>query len=198
MLPIGYGDVFEVGEEGLLDVYIELPAPVDITVQAMLADGSGIATPSLIRWAPVHPPGVPGAGAVPVGPGDNGYFGAVMLSCSDVAYRPKHQIEQVTIGGDNSFTMLLEPAMGMHLYLEEQGTSVPWDLSWHPTIQAQGHDGTVVTRGRTGVGYRILVSEPGLYEVDIGQLPGFLPVEPFPVNILASEVIEIVVEIQSQ
>ena len=204
VLPIGYGDVFEVGEEGLLDVYIELPAPVDITVQAMLADGSGIATPSLIRWAPVHPPGVPGAGAVPVGPGDNGYFefqvpiGAVMLSCSDVAYHPKHQIEQVTIGGDNSFTMLLEPAMGMHLYLEEQGTSVPWDLSWHPTIQAQGHDGTVVTRGRTGVGYRILVSEPGLYEVDIGQLPGFLPVEPFPVNILASEVIEIVVEIQSQ
>lgn len=204
VLPIGYGDVFEVGEEGLLDVYIELPAPVDIAVQMLLADGSGVATPNLIRWAPVHPPGVPGAGAVPVGPGENGYFefqvpiGSVMLSCSDIAYRPKHQIEQVTIGGDNSFTMLLEPAMGMLLYLEEQGTSVPWDLTWHPSIQAQGHGGTVVTRGRTGVGYRILVSDPGLYEVNIGQLSGFLSVEPFPVNVPASEVIEIVIEIQSQ
>lgn len=204
ILPVGYGDLFEVGEEGLSDVYIELPQPVDISVQTMLADGSGVATPNLIRWAPVHAPGVPGAGAVPVGSGENGYFefqvpiGSVMLSCSDVAYRPKHQVEQVTPGGDNAFTMLLEPAMGMLLYLEEQGTSVPWDLQWHPTIQAQGHGGTVVTRGRTGVGYRVLVSDPGPYVVAVGQLPGFLPVAPFEVMVGPSEVLDTVIELESE
>ena len=204
VLPVGYGDLFEVGEEGLPDVYIELPPPVDISVQMMLADGSGVATPNLIRWAPVHPPGVPGAGAVPVGPGDNGYFefqvpiGSVMLSCSDIAYRPKHQLEQVTLGGENAFTMLLEPAMGMILYLEEDGTSVPWDLAWHPTVQAQGHGGTVVTRGRTGVGYRLLVSEPGIYVVEVPELPDFLPVNPVQVNVLPGVVIETVIEIQAE
>jgi len=94
--------------------------------------------------------------------------------------------------------MLLEPAMGMLLYLEEQGTSVPWDLQWHPTIQAQGHGGTVVTRGRTGVGYRVLVSDPGSYEVAIGQLPGFLPVAPFEVMVGPSEVVDTVIELESE
>lgn len=204
VLPVGYGDLFEIGEEGLPDVYLELPMPVDISVQTMLADGSGVATPNLIRWAPVQPPGVPGSGAVPVGPGDNGYFelqvplGSVMLSCSDIAYRPKHQIEEVTAGGENAFTMFLEPAMGMLLFLEEEGTSVPWDLEWHPTVQAQGHNGSVVTRGRTGVGYRLLVSQPGLYSVTIPDLPDFLPVSPFQLDVPPGEVIETVVEIQAE
>ncbi|MGE4620402.1 MAG: hypothetical protein AAEJ04_11405, partial [Planctomycetota bacterium] len=204
VLPIGYGDLFEIGEEGNSEINIELPAPVEISVQTMLADGSGVATPNLIRWAPLQPPGVPGAGAVPIGPGDNGFFvfqvplGAVMLSCSDVAYRPKHQTEQIESGGDNAFTMLLEPAMGMLLFLENQGTSVPWDLTWHPSAAPQGHNGSVVTRGRTGVGYRLLVSQPGAYELSFPIMSGFQQVAPFTVNVPAGLVVETLIEIEAE
>ena len=204
VLPVGVGGLFQVGEEGLIDANIELPAPVEISVQTVLVDGSGIATPSLIRWAPVRPPGTPGAGAIPIGSGINGFFqfqvpvGAVLISCSDVAYRPTHQQVQVTMSGPNEFTLPLEPAMGMRLFLEENGTSVPWDLAWHPGVSAQGHTGTVVTRGRTGNGYRVLVSEPGLYQVAIPDLTGFLPVDPIVVQVIEGVVIEEVIELESE
>ncbi len=204
VIPVGVGNLFIVGDDGLLDANIELPEPVEIAVQAVLADGSGNATPSLIRWAPVRPPGTPGAGAVPVGPGIGGFFqflvpmGQVMISCSDVAYRPTHQQIQVTSGGPNEFTLPLEPAMGMRLFLEENGTSVPWDLSWHPQVVAQGHSGTVVTRGRTGNGYRILVSASGPYVVSIPDLPGFQPIDPFVITVIDGDVVEAVIEIESE
>ncbi len=204
VLPVGVGGLFEVPDGGLLDASIELPAAVDVTVQAVLADGSGNAFPSLIRWAPLRPPGTPGAGAVPVGDAANGLFmfqapvGNMIISCSDVNYRPTHQQVEVTMQGPNEFVLELEPAVGMRLYLEEAGTSVPWDLSWHPSVEAIGHDGVVVTRGRTGNGYRVLVSEPGQYLVVIPDLSGFLPVDPFPAMVVDGEVIEEVVEIQSE
>ncbi|MDE0959359.1 MAG: hypothetical protein OSB09_01115 [Planctomycetota bacterium] len=204
VLPVGVGDLFQVGEDGLLDANIELPAPVDISVQTVLADGTGVATPSLIRWAPVRPPGTPGAGAIPVGSATNGFFqfqvpvGAVLISCSDVAYRPTHQQVQVTLSGPNEFTLPLEPAMGMRLFLDENGTSVPWDLAWHPAVSAQGHNGTVVTRGRTGNGYRVLVSAPGLYLVTVPELTGFMPVDPFVVQAIEGNVVEELIQLESE
>ena len=44
----------------------------------------------------------------------------------------------------------------------------------------------------------VLVSDPGPYVVDVGQLPGFLPVAPFEVMVGPSEVLDTVIELESE
>jgi hypothetical protein len=56
----------------------------------------------------------------------------------------------------------------------------------------------VVTRGRTGNGYRILVSASGPYVVSIPDLPGFQPIDPFVITVIDGDVIEAVIEIESE
>ncbi|OUU25630.1 MAG: hypothetical protein CBC13_01785 [Planctomycetia bacterium TMED53] len=203
VLPVGYGDLFEVGPDGFFDAHLELPSPVDIRVLTLIAGGSGeFATPGLLRWAPVRPQGVPGTGAVPIPSVQDGVFefqvpvGGVILSVSDQAYVPKHEQVSVTLDGMNEFEMELEPAMGVMLLLDQQGTSIPWDITWHPVVYANGHGGRVLTRGRTGSGYRILVSEPGEYTVELPQMDGFLPLDPFGVQCIPSEVLDVLVPLE--
>ncbi len=203
VLPVGYGDLFEIGEEDFFDADLVLPDPVDVRVTTLIENGGGeLATPGLIRWAPVRPQGVPGAGAVPVPSVSDGVFefqvpvGDVILSVSDQAYVPSHQQVSVTLDGVNDFEMELEPAMGMILLLDHNGTSIPWDITWHPLVTAAGHGGRVLTRGRTGSGYRVLVSDIGEYTIDLPPMDGFLPVDPFGVQCIPSEVVEVLIPLE--
>ena len=202
VLPVGYGDLFEVGEEDLLNADLELPPPVDIQVTTLIKGTAGeLATPGLIRWTPVRAPGVPGTGAVPVPAVDDGLFefqvpvGDVILSVSDQAYVPKHKQVTVTFDGDNQFEMELEPAMGMALLLDDNGTSIPWDISWHPLVEPRNQ---VLTRGRTGSGYRILVKQPGEYMIELPEMDGFYPMDPFPVTCVPGEVLEVVIPLEAE
>ncbi len=200
VLPVGYGDLFEVGEEGFLNADLELPDPVDIQVTTLIAGGGGeLATPGLIRWAPVRPQGVPGTGAVPVPAVEDGIFefqvpvGDVIISVSDQAYVPKHLQVSVNFDGNNQFEMELEPAMGMILLLDDNGTSIPWDITWHPLVEPRRQ---VLTRGRTGSGYRILVSEPGEYTIELPFMDGFLPVDPFGIMCNQGGIQEVVIPLE--
>ena len=205
VLPVGYGDLFEVTEEGFYDAHIELPYPVDIQVTTVLQGGGGqLASPGLVRWAPSRPAGVPGAGAVPVPATSEGVFdfqvpvGNVILSVSDQAYVPKHQQVTVNEDGANQFEIELEPAMGMILLLDEDGTSIPWDLTWHPVVNSDGHEGKVLTRGRTGSGYRVLVSEPGEYTITLPYMDGFYPVDPFNIYCQPESILETLIPLEAE
>lgn len=205
ILPVGYGDLFEVGEEGFLDANLELPDPVDIQVTTLIQGGGGeLATPGLIRWAPVRPQGVPGAGAVPIPAVEDGIFefqvpvGDVIVSVSDQAYVPKHMQVSVNFDGGNQFEMELEPAMGLFLLLDDDGTSIPWDITWNPIVEAVGHSGRILTRGRYGSGYRILVGEPGLYSLELPYMDGFLPVDPFEVMSAPGEIVEVLIPLEAE
>ena len=160
-----------------------------------------LATPGLIRWAPVRPQGVPGAGAVPIPSIDDGLFefqapvGDVIISVSDQAYVPRHKQVTVTFEGENQFEIELKPAMGMSLLLDNNGTSIPWDISWHPLIEPREN---VLTRGRTGSGYRILVKEEGEYIVELPEMDGFYPVDLFPVMCVPGEVLEVVIPLEAE
>jgi len=202
VLPVGVGDLFEVGEEGVLNADIELPSPVDVQVTTLIEGTAGeLATPGLIRWAPVRPQGVPGAGAVPIPSIDDGLFefqapvGDVIISVSDQAYVPRHKQVTVTFDGENQFEIELKPAMGMSLLLDNNGTSIPWDISWHPLVEPREK---ILTRGRTGSGYRILVKEEGEYIVELPEMDGFYPVDPVPVMCVPGEVLEVVIPLEAE
>lgn len=202
VLPVGVGDLFEIGEEDFLNADIELPAPVDVQVTTLIDEGGGeLATPGLIRWAPVRPQGVPGAGAVPVPAIEDGLFefqapvGDVIISVSDQAYVPMHKQVTVSFEGENQFEIELTPAMGMSLLLDDNGTSIPWDISWHPLVEPRDQ---LLTRGRTGSGYRILVEQAGEYVIDLPDMDGFLPVDPFVVQCIPAEVIDVVIPLEAE
>ena len=122
----------------------------------------------------------------------------MILSVSDPAYVPKHQQVTVNEDGANQFEIELEPAMGMILLLDEDGTSIPWDLTWHPVVNADGHEGKVLTRGRTGSGYRVLVSETGEYTITLPYMDGFYPVEPFNIFCQPETILETLIPLEAE
>ena len=205
VLPIGYGINVAVPETGNLQADISLPAPVLIEVQTVIAGTQEPATPNMIRWTPVREQGVPGTGALSVQPestGGNVFLfeapvGGVILSSSDAAYRPASRQITATLDGPNVFTFELQPAHGVSLHLYDLETPVPWDIGWHAHLSPlEGTTGQVVTRGRVGISYRILVSSPGWYTLTLPEIDGFLPVDPMPVEILDGQIIDIDLPLQ--
>jgi len=204
VLPVGYGVNVAVGAEGELAAAIALPEPVMVEVTTLLAGTTLAATPAVIRWTPGRETGVPGAGALSVTPVESGEnvfvfaapIGDVIISCSDDAYRPTSRQVAATLQGPNVFTLELEPAHGIHVLLFDGDTPVPWDIGWHAHLTAaEGSSGQVVTRGRIGLEYRILVSVPGPYTLTIPEIDGFLPVPPQPVDVLEGQIFDVVIEL---
>jgi hypothetical protein len=205
ILPIGYGVSFQVPETGNLDANISLPAPVLVQVQTLIAGSNLPATPDVLRWTPVREAGVPGAGAVAISadpPGTNNFLfdaplGGVIISCNDPAYRPASRQLTLTEGAPAVFTFELEPAQGLEIQLYDEDTLVPWDTGWHATMTPlPGTEGGVVTRGRVGVAYRILVSAAGWYTLNLPTIDGFLPPDPIEVQIFDGETTPLDVPLQ--
>ncbi len=198
VLPIGYGVNVNVPETGNIGAQISLPPPVPVEVHTVLAGTEEPASPLMIRWTPMREQGVPGAGALSVTaePGTNIFLfdapiGGVILSCSDSAYRPASRQITLSESGPNVFTFELQPAHGVSLSLFDDQTPVPWDIGWHAHLTAlEGTTGQVVTRGRIGIQYRILVSNPGWYTLTMPDIDGFLPIPPQPIEILEGEIID--------
>jgi hypothetical protein len=204
VLPLGYGVNIPVGPDGEVAAAIALPEPVMVEVVTLLAGTQEPATPSMIRWTPARASGVPGAGALAVPPveGSTNVFsfvvplGDVIISSSDDAYRPASRQVTASLAGPNVFTLELQPAHGIHVRLFDGETPVPWDIGWHAHLTPQeGNSGQVVTRGRIGIEYRILVSVPGWYTLTVPEIDGFLPVPPQPVEVLEDQVIDIAVDL---
>lgn len=206
ILPIGYGHNVETGEEGNLETELVLPEPVAVEVHTLIAGTQFPAMPNLIRWTPVRPPGVPGVGAIPVSSegGGNVFFfdapiGSISISCTDAAFEPTYRQVQVIPGQNNVFTLELTPAIGVRVYLFDGETPIPWDIGWHPDFDAVEHNGTVVTRGRIGQAYRILVSQPGTYLLTMPEeMTGFILPPPQMVEVTADEILDIDVPLESE
>ncbi len=95
------------------------------------------------------------------------------------------------------FTIELEPAQGLEIQLYAEDTLVPWDTGWHATMTPlPGTEGGVVTRGRVGVAYRILVSAAGWYTLNLPTIDGFLPPDPIEVQIFDGETTPLDVPLQ--
>lgn len=204
VLPVGVGVNATVGPEGNLQANIELAPAVPVEVVTVLQGTEIAADPSFIRWTPTRGPGVLGAGAQSVQPEPGGGLflfdaplGGIVVSCSDLRFRPTSEQVTLTADGPNLITLELEPAHGITVLLFDGDTAVPWDLGWHATLTAAlGTDGTVVSRGRVGIGYRILVSTPGNYALSIPPIDGFLPVAPIPVTIAEGEILDVEVGLE--
>ena len=196
ILPVGYGINVNVPIDGLFDAQISLPPPMPVEITTVIKGTEEPAYPALIRWTPTREAGVPGAGASSVFPitGTNVYqfdapIGGVILSCSDSAYRPASRQLNVSLNGPNQFVFELEPAHGASLSLFDGDTPVPWDIGWHAHLTPmEGTTGQVVTRGRIGIEYRILVSNPGWYTLSFPEIPGFLPVPDQEIEIFDGEI----------
>ena len=206
VLPIGFGLNVETGEEGNLDTEVILPDPVTVEVHTVLTGTQYPAFPNLIRWTPVRPPGVPGVGALPVtseGGGNVFIFdapiGSISISCTDAAFEPTYRQVQVIPGQDNVFNLELTPAIGVKIYLFDGETPIPWDIGWHPDFDAVEHNGTIVTRGRIGQAYRILVSQPGTYLLTLpNEMTDFILPPPQLVEVLADEILDIDIPLESE
>ena len=199
VLPIGYGINVHVDLVGNLEAEISLPAPVPVEVRTLVAGTAEPAFPNLIRWTPARDPGVPGAGALTVPPENNSNvflfdapLGAVIISSSDSGFRPASRQLQLTPDGPNTFEFELQPAHGLSILLYDGETPVPWDIGWHAHLTPmEGTQGQVVTRGRVGINYRILVSNPGWYTLTMPEIDGFLPVAPLQVEVIESTILDV-------
>ena len=199
VLPIGYGINVHVDLAGNLDAEISLPAPVPVEVRTLVAGTAEPAYPNLIRWTPARDPGVPGAGALSVPPENNSNvflfdapLGAVIISSSDSGFRPASRQLQLTPDGPNIFEFELQPAHGLSILLYDGETPVPWDIGWHAHLTPmEGTQGQVVTRGRVGINYRILVSNPGWYTLTMPEIDGFQPVAPMQVEVIESTILDV-------
>ena len=121
--------------------------------------------------------------------------GEIVLGLWQAGYRPVHEVLNVH-PGKNEHVINLKRAFGIQISLREGGTNVPFEWSHH-RVSVKQIDGDGVEEGSQGHGgsYRVLVSQPGLYEVSLRPVEGHDPVPPQRIQVNAGNSSEVVFEL---
>lgn len=195
-----YQQVITVPAEGVLDARIEIGERADVVVYVLEQDCGEPASVEDVHWTCERPAEVGGGGlkSAKYDAAIGGYrfvapAGRVRIQVRAEAYGLYNRMHELHPGG-NEVTVGLIKSCGLVVSVQEGDQPVPYDL-----IEAQIHieefDGTGHARSwsprhRTT---RIGVSNPGLYEIRVDDIDGYLPNEPVLVQVPPGEWIEHVV-----
>ena len=205
----------ETGSTGNRDVELIVAEPAEVTVKIVGPDGEPMFFEHVL-WAdaPRSDPGLPHARSAEWdGQRELHHFRAPEGPLTVVVMDDRHDIlgerqHRIVAGQTNEITLRVRPASGVAVSLRDGPHLVPWHQSpWtepaFPPVDLRRvgpgpgriwEMDTLLFMG--GPTVRLEVTRPGRYSVTVADQPGYLPVEPFEIEIPEGEFVERVVELQ--
>lgn len=195
-----YRQVIHVPSDGLLDAHLELGERAVVLVH-LLEKETGLPVPmKAVYWNCLSPDGAPGGStwSAELDEEVGGYrflapAGRVEISTWGDGYERYDQVHEIR-PGENEITIFLERSCGVVISVREGEEAVSFELiERFIHIEEVGGGGLPIGRGWSGDSGRFHLSNPGLYEIRIGPMEGYVPVEPVHVEVPAGELVEHVV-----
>jgi hypothetical protein len=200
MMELEWGVVVNLPETGLTDVHLELPLPAQVRVTTSDADTGLPVEVDEVLWYCRWPEGVNGSGLEDAKRAARDLWTlraprtTVVLHVWDPQFEFVEQEVDLT-AGDADVSLSLRRACGLVLSLLDGTTVLPWTDEFAAEFEPVDHDGRATWSGR-GPNLRQGVSAPGLYRVQVTAIPGYLPIEPFELQIPAGQWLEHTVKLQ--
>ncbi|MEO6711322.1 MAG: hypothetical protein ABI054_02990, partial [Planctomycetota bacterium] len=123
-------------------------------------------------------------------------LGTVKLEVGNPDCRPEEKTLNL-VPGLNEVSLTLHHTYRIELILREGEKVVPWTMRAMNTLKLERVDGLQSWAGMSFTQGRLICSEPegGIYRVNISNIPGYFPIEPFEVNLEERKLIEKVIQI---
>lgn len=198
-----YSIVIEVPPEGLRNVVLEVPPPVELLVEVLdKSTGEPIETDAL-KWNSKRPVGVSGGSLEPaeLDP-DTGLLRILApateteLMLWDWGYKPFSETVDLR-PGPRRHTIRLEQAPQMEITLVDEGTAVPFPQSSHSRPTAvEGSEGRVTLSSTGSFKWVFQVSEPGTYVFEPPPIAGYAPLPEQRIDVELGKVTQHVIELE--
>ncbi len=195
-----YAIVIDVGPQGEQAARLVVPPPGDLAVRLQDVESGEQIVLEYIKWACKRPEGVTSGGLEHARPGADGVYrfrapvGPVNLRIWDANYAFSNKIIDVQ-PGQNDHTVQMTRSCGLAFELREGDHLVPWPDGVDATVEAIEGKGRSTSRHWGASRIRMGVSEPGLYRLEITDIPGYEPIPDQEVRIWAGEFTELLIEL---
>lgn len=195
-----YRQVIHVPSDGLLDAHLELGERAVVVVH-LLEKETGLPVPmKTVHWNCLSPDGAAGGSTwfAELDEEIGGYrflapAGRVEIRSRGDGYERYDQVHEIR-PGENEITIYLKRSCGVVLSVREGGETVSFEvIERFIHIEQVSGGGLPIGRWWSLDGVRFHLSNPGLYEIRIDPVEGYLPVEPVRVEVPAGEFVEHVV-----
>lgn len=196
--------VHDVGPTGDLACRIEIPPPTHVSVRALDALTGEPAKIAGITWSVPHPEVTTG------GPLENvsrdpqsGRFefdcatATIELQIWEDGYSFLNELHSL-VPGTNEITVHLTPSCGLDLSLRCDGRPVLFPRGFDVELTPVSGTGEVVAASYNDERQRRVVDVPGRYRVTIPAIQGYLPVEPFELDIAPGKFVKHVIELRAR
>ncbi|HTF89484.1 MAG TPA: RNA polymerase sigma factor [Planctomycetota bacterium] len=192
-----------VGPDPRQQVLLEIPAPTRVVIHAVDGETGGPLLGSYYScaWKASGGSRLFGgqSGRTETAPGECEILaplGTAKLSVGNPDCRPEAKTLEL-VPGLNEVSITLHRTYRIELILREGEKVVPWTMRAMDTIKFERLDGQRSWAGMSFGHGRLTCSQPeaGSYRVIIPKIPGYLPIEPFEVDLEERKVLEKVIQI---
>lgn len=202
--PFQWVLVHDVGPTGDVACRIEIPPPTHVSVRVLDALTGGPAKIENISWFVQRPEEVNGGSLESVGRDPkSGLFefdcvtAPIEVHIWEDGYSFLNETH-VLVPGANEITIHLSPSCGIDFLLRCDGRPILFPRGFDFDLTSVSGDGQTVASSFGDERQRRVVDVPGRYRVAIPAIQGYLPVEPFEVDIAAGTFVEHVIELTLQ
>jgi hypothetical protein len=184
---------YDVPPEGLTDLALELPPAVEVVVRIVDADDGSDVPAGSVSWHPPFPErAFGGAAHAAIPDGDTGLWrivaprGTLEIGIGS----PAHELLDHLVEADGDPTvreLRARQRMGFRVLLSCEGMTVPWPQGLILTASEVSGDGKALGFGRNSLGARAQTPRAGRWRVGGFEVPGYLPVPAFEIDVVARE-----------
>jgi hypothetical protein len=196
---------FEVPESGRNDVQLEVGAPSDVEVEVRDESTGDLVPAQVATWWLGDGDGSATAATVKRGGSEPAFrFRAPVgrlhfhLNLFDDHYFTTERAFDL-VPGLNRVRFPMRRNVGLRVSLHDGPSAVPMRMNYRLTAAKPGQPSVIVGSADTGLGsLQYYLSEPGLYEVSVAGVPGFLPSRPVAVTARLDEIVDVTIPLERE
>lgn len=196
--------VLDVPPGGRTDFELVVPPPIELRVYLVDdATGDPLTVDGLL-WNPRRPEGVTGGGLEHAARDAENERYVIRAPASPIElhvwswdFQPFTGAMDPTMG-ETELTVRLKRSCGIVLRLEDQGTAIALPEGWVGAPSAINGPGNVQLSQSTPLSPRWMLSEPGLYQLELPKLPGYRQPPVQTIEVLAGQFTEHVVQLERE
>lgn len=185
---VSFAAAFDLPPEGLTDLLIEVPPPVQIRVLIQDAS-SGMDVPEIrsISWTPERPKGMTSWSSQTAkrDTEDDGFSIRVPACTITVhAQSQAHTHDLLSFLPTDGQELVLEvrPRTSRWIELRSGEDRIPWPSDGYPEVTSEQGEPVHFSLGFGSDGFWVGVNEPGIYRIQLPEISGYLPLDPVEVD----------------